>query len=185
MRADRLDELAINTYFIANEKDTISAHIMFDYNEILDMANIGMGKEAVLEKWSGFDYEVTYQIYPKVGNSGIVNYVPYIGSDIVIHTIGDESVVSSEAGDGSLKVIYNVTKDQIENGNGDVPVEGVMSLPIQIVQNTKTMTTDLHSLTNYKIVAILKIVERGTLTETAKGTEDFFIYTVTKLKLDL
>ncbi len=183
LRADYLEDLAINTYFGASQTDTIPAHVMFDFNEILKMANIGMGKDVALEKWSGLDYEVTYQIYKKTENGDTVTYAPYEGDYITV--TATDGVVSSKTEDHKLIATYNFTKEQIEDGNGDNPVEGVVTFPCVIHQNTKLLTEDMDNLTNYMLVATLKIVERGTSTEAAEGTEDFFIYTVTKLKLDL
>ena len=181
LTADDLNDLGINTYPEANETDEIPAHIMFDFSEILRVAGITGATEQVLEKWAGFDYEVTYQVYKKVENGENVRYKPYKGTDIVV--TATEGVISSEAGNGSLKATYNFTKDEIRNGNGET--EAVLSFPCLITQNTAALTTDLSHLTNYKVKATLIIKEKGATSEDAETTEDFFIYTVTKLKTDL
>ncbi len=178
LRADHLEDLAINTYFGANTADTIPSHVMFDFNEILKAAGIGAAKDAVLEKWAGLDYEVTYQVYKKTQNAdGTITYVPYSGTEIVVNAT--EGVKTPVTGSGSVTATYNFTAEQIDTG--------LVTFPCLITQDTASLTgEDFTRLTNYKIEATLKITEPGHSTEdAAEETKDFFIYTVTKLKLDL
>lgn len=190
LKADELDQLGINTYPAADETNIIDAHVMFDFGDILKIA--GTDNSVVVSKWSRLNYEVTYQIYKKTENGEKVIYEPYTDAnpnptpDITI--TATEGVVSSESGNGTLKAVYNLTEDQIANGNGETPVEGLVTFPCQIKLNTADLTEDLGNLTNYKIVATLTIKEpgdSGTGNDSVKTTSDFFIYTVTKLKLDL
>ena len=184
LKADELEQLGINTYPAADETNIIDAHVMFDFSDILKSA--GVENTVAVLKWSQFDYEVTYQIYKKTENGENVTYEPYTGSDITI--LATEGVVSSESGGGTLKTVYNITQKQIADGNGDAPIEGLVTFPCQIKLNTAELTEDLSNLTNYKVMATLMIKEPGDSedgNESVKTTTDFFIYTVTKLKLDL
>lgn len=183
LKADSLEELAINTYPQPSAKDEISGHIMLDFSETLKAAGTGAGKDLVLEKWSGFDYVVTYQIYKKTENGESVAYEAYTGDDIVISATDDTGL--EKYGTGTLQVVYNVTADEIAKGNGEEPVEGVLSFPCMITQNTEALTAELSNLTNYRLEATLSIREKGVSEEASEKTTDFFIYTVTKLKIDL
>ncbi len=183
LRADSLEELAINTYPEPAEADEISGHVMLDFSEIVKAAGTGAGKNLVLEKWSGFDYEVTYQIYRKTENGDTVTYEAYTGDAIVISAADDTGL--EQSGTGNLQVVYHVTADEIEQGNGEEPVEGVLSFPCVITQNTEALTKDADNLTNYMLEATLSIKENGVSGEASEKTTDFFIYTVTKLKTDL
>ncbi len=186
LRADNMESLAINTYPEPATQNTITGHIMFDFSENLELAGSGAGKDLVLEKWASLDYEVTYQLYKKT-DSG---YVAYTGDDIIIEATDQTGLVhiqSVENGEenAGLKVIYNFTANQIETGNGEVPVEGVLSFPCQITQKTADLVQETDSLTNYRLEATLAIKEAGVTEEVSEKTTDFFVYTVTKLKFDL
>lgn len=184
LKADSLEELAINTYPAPSAEDEISGHIMLDFSETLKAAGSGAGKSLVLEKWSGYDYEVTYQIYQKTENGDKVTYEAYTGNDIIISAADHTGTVHTGSG-GTLQVTYNLTADEIEKGNGANPVEGVLSFPCTITQNTEVLTAELDNLTNYRLEATLSVKEKGVSEEASEKTTDFFIYTVTKLKTDL
>ncbi len=186
LRADNMERLAINIYPEPSAQNTIPGHIMFDFSENLELAGSGAGKDLVLEKWSSLDYEVTYQIYRKT-NEG---YEPYTGDNIWMEATDSTGLVhiqSIENGEGNegLKVTYRFTANQIETGNGDVPVEGVLSFPCEIKQNTSKLAEEEDSLTNYRLEATLRIKEADVTEEVSEKTTDFFVYTVTKLKTDL
>lgn len=188
--AENLDTLGINTYPGPRTQDIIPGQIMFDFSQHLELVD-GVGRDMVLEKWARFDYEVTYRLYQKTGNG----YVPYIGDDIWVEISDNSSGVSAdnlligEEPDGAnyWKVVYNMSAEEMKKGNGDNPVNGVVTFPCRIVQNTKDLVSDTDKLTNYKLEATLEIREAGA-GESASATiqtTDFFIYTVTKLKSDL
>lgn len=181
LRSDDLRDLAINTYPVPQETNQIPGHIMFDFSENLKIAGMGVGRDMVLEKWSSLDYQVTYQVYKKT-QSG---YVPYTGDDIVIRAYNPETGMEESGENASLSVTYHFTENEIESGNGEEPVEGVLSFPCRIVQNTANLVADTSNLTNYRVEATLVIKEDGETGETAEKTTDFFVYTVTKLKFDL
>lgn len=187
VRANELSELAINTYPIAAETNEINYQVMFDFSDILGTIS-GEGKDQVLAKWENYDYEVTYQIYKKTDNSSSVVYEAYTGSDIALSAT--EGVASSSgAGSATLTAVYNFAADEIESGNGESAVAGILSFPCKITISTNSLTaTELQNLTNYKLEAKLVIREKGTTgssSTTDKETKDFFIYTITKLKTDL
>lgn len=182
IRAKDLYELAINTYPEASETNTINYNVMFDFSDILKQTT-GAGTNALIQKWSNFDYTVTYQIYRKTQNGERVTYEPYTGNDIVLTATGsvttDDQPVSVTSTNGSATALYRFTEDELSEN------EGLMSFPGTITINTKTLTGDLTNLTNYKVQATLVITERNSTTQPAEETIDFFIYTITRLKMDL
>lgn len=182
LRADNLESLAINTYPVPTEQNEIPGHIMFDFSENLKLAGNGAGRDLVLEKWSGLDYEVTYQLYKKTANG----YVAYTGENLPIQiSAKDQTGIEKASKTGSLTVTYNFTSGQIGSGNGEDAVEGVLSFPCLITQDTAELVGETDSLTNYRLEATLSIKEKGVTGEVAEKTTDFFVYTVTKLKFDL
>lgn len=189
LRADDTERLAINTYPQPAEQNIIPGHVMFDFSENLELAGDGVGKDLVLEKWASLDYEVTYQLYKKTA----AGYVPYTGTELPVQiSAPDQTGLEKSSKTGSLTVTYNFTEDQIKNGNNDTTVEGVLSLPCKIIQNTADLIhppgaekEDTDALTNYRLEATLKIKEQGVTEEVSEKTTDFFVYTVTKLKFDL
>ena len=195
LRADDLTDLAINTYPEANTQDTIPCHVMFDFSGLLKAAGNENEQAQVINTWANYDYEVTYQLYKKTLNGDTITYEPYTGTDIAISAADgstssedgtlSEVVMSSETGNGSLKVTYNFSADAIKDGYGSDSREGLLSLPVIITQSTKSLTDDEDNLTNYKLEATLVIREKGTSGEVSDKTIDFLIYTVTKLKIDM
>ena len=199
IKSIKLEQLAINTYPVAAPQDEIDYRIMFDFSDILERIS-GAGEEAALEKWAGFDYEVTYQLWKKTENGENVTYEPYTGGDgadgddnIVIRIpwvdpdTGNEVLLESVGGKVTVK--YQFDKSEISTGT---EVDGE-SLPGLVSRDGEMLltTADLvgvsqDNLTNYKIIATMKIRERGAeLTGDEITTQDFFVFTVTKLKTDL
>lgn len=181
LRADDLQDLAINTYPVPRQTNNITGHIMFDFSENLKIAGTGLGRDMVLEKWSHLDYQVTYQVYKKTDNG----YVKYTGDDIKISALNPATGLEDTGENANLTVTYNFSKSEIVSGNGEEPVEGVLSFPCRITQNTKDLVKETDSLTNYRVEATLTIKEKGVSAEVSEKTTDFFVYTVTKLKFDL
>lgn len=178
IRAKELSQLAINTYPQPNESDVIDFDLMFDFSDLLEETS-GAGTAAVTEKWAGYDYEVTYKLYKKTSYGANATYAEYNGTDIVLIANDTEST------NGTLITTYNFTATEIENGNIIPETEGVLVFDEQVTIKTKSLTQGLGNLSNYKVEATLKVKEKGTNTETATETKDFFIYTITKLKTDL
>lgn len=183
IKATRLEQLAINTYPAAASKDTIKYSVMFEFGDLLKKSG-GIGTEALLERWSGFNYTVTYQIYRK-NESG--NYVEYRGNDIVLKSSGgvvwDDALkvyvpANTSSTNGSMEVLYRFSKEQLAD-------ELVIFENNEVTIATDKLTETLSNLTNYKIIATLEIAEPGSSTAPAEDTSDFFIYTVTRLKYDL
>ncbi len=179
IRANDLSALAINAYPLATN-NTIPCSVMFDFSEILQMTG-GVGKEQVLEKWSNYDYEITYKLYKKVISGSDITYVEYTGQDITI--LANEESSST----GTLTTTYNFTSDDIDTGNGENPVSGVLSFDCDLKLNTASMAEDNANLTNYKLEAKLTVKQKGSGGESAKIEEtiDFIIFTLTKLKTDI
>lgn len=179
IRAKDLSALAINTYPIATNNE-IPCSVMFDFSEILTLTG-GIGKEQVLAKWAGYDYEITYTLHKKVNTGGDPVYEEYTGNDIVITANGDTSV------NGTLITTYNFTADEIGDGNGDNPVPGVLALDCDLRLNTASMDENSINLTNYKLEAKLTVKQTGLGGGGSKveETTDFIIFTLTRLKTDI
>jgi len=192
LRADSLEDLGINTYPTPATTDTIPCHVLFDFSTILNSLTLNSDKNTIINRWSGYEYEVTYQVYQKTLNEEEVEYVPYTGSNIVISAIGWDGLIR-ESTAGKLTVTYEFSKEQIADGynmDGDSNVtEGLITFPCTINQNTQKLVTEeqiagadaQYNLTNYKVLATLVIKEPGVSGAVAEETEDFLIYTVTKL----
>lgn len=197
IKAIQLEQLAINTYPVAALQDEIDYRVMFDFSDILERIS-GEGAELNLEKWAGYDYEVTYQLWKKTENGATVRYEPYTGTDgangadnIIISVpwvdpATGESVLLRSNG-GKVTARYQFEASEISAGteiDGERQ-QGLVSREGQIILSTADLTgVSQDNLTNYKIIATMKIYDK-----TASGneitTQDFFVYTVTKLKTDL
>ncbi len=177
VKADDLSTLAINTYPTADTNE-IPYHIMFDFSEMLKNTS-GVGRDMILEKWSDYEYMVTYQLYQKNQN-GV--YEEYTGEDIRI-SVGDNLSVA-----GALTMAYTFSEDDIENGIGEAATEGVLAFAGNMKLQTNQLVADKKNLTNYKLQAtlIVREKEQNDADESRiQRTKDFFIFTVTKLKTDL
>ena len=201
IKSKQLSQLAVNTYLAANvEGNVIDYQTMFDFSDILEKIS-GAGEDAALEKWAGFDYEVTYELWKKTENGENVVYERYTGNDIVIKVTDAEGEQVST--DGAVTATYQFAKEEISSGTSVDGADQQAGLIIRDGQMT-IATADLVSatqenLTNYKIVATMKIVDNSQADngeganaelETADAgseltTSDFFVFTVTKLKTDL
>ena len=180
IQATDLNQLAINTYPAAETTNTIDYQTMFDFSDILEKIS-GDGKDQALEKWAGYEYEVTYTLYQKqvqkqTSESGettnVISYVKYTGDEIKI------SVADEEASTTPYTYAYKFSEDEIEDGL--IVKEGTMTI------STADLVEEQANLTNYKIIATLKIREsENASSDEEAATEDFFVFTVTKLKTDL
>ncbi len=190
VKAQDLNQLAVNTYPTAAEQNNIDFNVMFDFSDLLD-PSAGAGTTALLEKWEGFNYKVTYQIYKKVENSEAVVYEKYTGDEMQL-TISncsaknsDGTYVATAAGasstNGKVDVLYKFTTEQFKADDGLIIIPGN-----KVTISTQNLTEDLTNLSNYKVEAVLTITEAEASSEEATAsTTDFFIYTITKLKTDL
>ena len=198
IKAKDLNQLGINTYPQASEKDSIDYSVMFDFSDLLKQST-GVGLEALISKWAGYDYTVTYEIYQKTGTGDNVTYVRYTGNDIVL-TVNDGVTKQADGTyvantdpvssvNGTMTVLYHFTEDQLSADNGYISFDNnavTISTAKLIGESTEASTGDLSYLTNYKIKATLVITASETESApTTTDTSDFFIYTVTKLKTDL
>ncbi len=201
IKSKQLDQLAINTYPTANEDgNIIDYQTMFDFSDILEKIS-GAGEDAALERWAGYEYEVTYELRKKTENGENVVYERYTGNDIVIK-ITDEGGEKTST-DGVVTAVYQFDANEIKRGT---VIDGAEQQAGLIIRDgsMELATADLVSstqenLTNYKIVATMKIVDDSQADngeganaelETADAgseltTSDFFVFTVTKLKTDL
>lgn len=145
---------------------------------------------------AGFDYEVTYELWKKTENGETVTYKPYTGEDIVIKVTDAEGNKVSTG--GSVIAKYQFSTDEIQNGTS---VEGAVQQAGLVIRDgsmelatANLISASQENLTNYKIVATMKIVDSSQVdngegenadADSELTTEDFFVFTVTKLKTDL
>ena len=176
VRAKDLKQLAINTYPEVQDENMIDYNVMFDFSKLLAQTT-GTGLTAVLNKWSGYDYIVTYQLYQKAENASLVVYEKYTGNDIVLKA--SNGVSDTESTNGRMQVVYRFTKEQLQES------DGLLTFPGSVTIDTDTLIEDLTKNTNYKVEAKLVIMESGAGAQPGLDTTDFFIYTVTRLKTDL
>lgn len=185
IRAKELEELAVNTYPVAADENRISYSVMFDFSDLLKRSS-GNGTEMLLERWAGFNYTVKYQLYQKTENGDSVTYEEYTGSDIVLtaeggvtdNGDGTYTESTSNGTNGTMEVLYRFTEEEL--------AAGLVTLEDNsIIIDTDQLIEDSQNLTNYRIVATLKVAEPGVTASPAKDTTDFFVYTITCLKTDL
>lgn len=185
IKAQQLEDLAINTYPTAADENVIAYSVMLDFSDLLKQSG-GNGTDALLERWASFNYTVRYQLYQKTENGASVAYEAYSGGDIVLTADGgvtdngDGTYTESTAtsSNGAMEVLYRFTEEELADGL-------VTLTENRIVLDTDQLITVPQNLTNYKIVATLTVAEPGVAVAPAKDTTDFFIYTITKLKYDL
>ena len=194
-----LSELAINTYPLADDSNTINYEVMFDFSALLGQTS-GIGLETLSDKWRGYDYQVTYQLYKKTENTGAtVTYEEYTGNLISIQSTGDVAGSTNIGQGGTLTVTYRFENaEDLTNGI----LNDLITRSGKLIIDTDALTaSDIKTLTNYKLKATLVIMERpdaeggedvdinaqsGQEIEVKdEETSDFFIYTLTRLKTDL
>ncbi|MDD3206152.1 MAG: hypothetical protein PHS74_10550, partial [Lachnospiraceae bacterium] len=160
--------LGINTYPAADASNTIPFKCYLDFSKILEQLT-DTERENILEKWAGYEYEVTYQIYEKKkAADGSTSYVTYTGNKIMIQSKTGESYEPLT----DNKITYTLTKEEIEKN----VIAKELALQVE--------AADLD-LANYKIAAALQVKVPGDTGEGTQNTTDFFIFTVTRLKTDL
>ena len=193
IKSKQLEQLAINTYPAANaDGNIIDYQTMFDFSDILEKIS-GAGEAEALERWAGFDYEVTYELWKKTENGENVTYERYTGNDIVIKvTDADGDKVSTS---GAMIATYRFETDEIKEGTtvDGKQQEGLIIRDGQMaIATADLVSASQDNLTNYKIIATMKIKdnsasggEESINADSELATEDFFVFTVTKLKTDL
>ena len=180
---EKQNKLAVNTYDCSKDgTQEIPFTVEFDFNDILK-AVADSDKKKAIEKWAGYRYEVTFELFPK-GEDGYTETEQgrYTGEGMSI-TVND-----AEVNNGG-KVAYNISQAQIKDntGNAKTPIkwEG-NQVTLDLSKLTGWSGEDLKNLTNYKLKATLRVTSQtasGTVTEAEiVTTSDFFIYTVTKLR---
>lgn len=183
LKADKTEQLAVNTYPAPAESNSIEYKTLFDFSDVLKKIS-GAGKEEALNKWAGFDYQVTYSLMKKQKNAdGTFSYTEYNGNDIVI-TAQDPADASVEhiSQNGKLAMTYHFTAAEIDQNGANGLIQRAGSLSV----HTADLVSQQENLTNYKLIAELTICEPGVAnTEDVSKTRDFFVFTITKLKNDL
>ena len=114
VKATDLNQLAINTYPVAEESNVIDYKVMFDFSEILKQAT-PEAKQNMLDLWASYDYKVTYQVWKKVDDGNTVSYQRYTDSDIRLTAVeGAEDADANGAVEGShtLTAKYRFDSDE-------------------------------------------------------------------------
>ncbi|MDD3368590.1 MAG: hypothetical protein PHP50_06820 [Lachnospiraceae bacterium] len=170
--ADDYLDLGINTYNHQadnpDQTDNIPFTVKFDFQDILDKVT---DKNAATDKWSAYEYKVSYSFTKKQKSGNAVDYTGYTGNDLSLYfneTDNTQAVTGTSEG---YSVAYTITKDEIRNGTAD------RKMLLRV--NPENM-----DLSNYKLTATLTVSEPDSVAGTST-TDDFFVFTVTKLKTDL
>lgn len=196
-----LTQLGINTYDNqAKKEETIDFRFKLDFTGVWDPYNTPANKDRA-DKW----YTVTYRILEKTNRDGEPEYKPYTGSHLEIVLVNHpNNAGESSAGGGSqpeLKVgtssqgneinsryvTYKFDYDEIKDGSKDALGGQVERIIIRDLQLIVKDAADMD-LTNYKIQASVNISDdpgNDIDTRTNPALNDFFVFTVAKLKTDL
>lgn len=149
--------------------------------------------EAMAQKY----FTIKYSILRKVKNSDdTYSYIPYTGDDIKVYYDGIE--ISEESG-----VTFRLSEEMLISGNRGKN-DHVFEIPFELKANVDNLLTSNVNITNYRVVGQLFISDSALDGETALGNNsdiviidideslqpdvslnDFFIFTVAKIKKDL
>lgn len=194
--------LGMNGY-LPEESDSgvIDYDMRIDFSDYFNGSGIASSEmKALKDKY----FTVEYSIEKKVKDeNGKLSYEPYNG-DLVKVYFGDSQ--KENIGDGS-KVVYKFSEDYIKSGEGEDKY--VVSFPYTVKADVKQLLAQYDTITNYRVVAKLYLSDSmptgasetlatestdgcdiyvspgATIESTADGMEDFFIFTVAKIKTDL
>lgn len=197
--------LGMNGY-LPEESDSgiIDYDMKIDFSDYVDSLGFVSSELDVL---AGKYFTVVYEVQKKVkdGTTGELSYVPYEG-DLVKVYFGDSSTSFTEDSNGS-QVVYKFTKDYMKKGNGED--KAVVTFPYTVVADVQELLKANDQITNYRVVGKLYLSDskptgaadtqaaedtegcaiyispNATISDEADGMEDFFVFTVAKIKTDL
>ena len=193
LTADDLMELGINTY----QNETPLPHVIhgtfvLDFEQLLGTGDVNSA--SIASKY----YTVTYRIFKKAPKTGGgYEYIPYTGTNISLSLADGTPLLQSASGmeDGKAfsyqYATYQFTESELKNGTdkeGAAGDKGVITRKLNLTVGDAINDTD--DLTNYKLVATVKVSDAAPSPAEMDGLinadmNDFFIFTVAKLKTDL
>lgn len=196
--------LGMNGY-LPEESDSgvIDYDMKIDFSDYFNGFGIASSEmNALKDKY----FTVEYSIEKKVKDeNGKLSYKPYEGNLVKVY-FGDSQKANIEDCDGS-KVVYKFSEDYIKSGEGEDKY--VVSFPYTVKADVDELLKTYEDITNYRVVAKLYLSDSkptgasetkatestegceiyvspdATIESTADGMEDFFIFTVAKIKTDL
>lgn len=207
IKADDLITLGINTYMEETHNYEIPCTAMIDFGSVIefDLEDVDNGNEVVnkqLKKWCDeTEYQVTYRLYKKVETADGKTYVPVSDERISLWKADDlaESGYSpfETTTDENGQIIYQEYKtfDQDDVRTGTDGAKGLMTDKLLLKVDTEDIPDS--DLSNYKLEMSVIAFDRGTTTDgdgnqvplRPTGNEavlqDFFIFTISKLKTDM
>ena len=186
-------ELGINTY----QNETPLPHVIhgtfvLDFEQLLGTGDVNSA--SIASKY----YTVTYRIFKKAPKTGGgYEYIPYTGTNISLSLADGTPLLQSASGmeDGKAfsyqYATYQFTESELKNGTdkeGAAGDKGVITRKLNLTVGDAINDTD--DLTNYKLVATVKVSDAAPSPAEMDGLinadmNDFFIFTVAKLKTDL
>lgn len=194
--------LGMNGY-LPEESDSgvIDYDMRIDFSDYFNGSGIASSEmKALKDKY----FTVEYSIEKKVKDeNGKLSYEPYNGNLVKVYFGNSQK---ENIGDGS-KVVYKFSEDYIKSGEGEDKY--VVSFPYTVKADVKQLLAQYDTITNYRVVAKLYLSDgmptgasetlatestdgcdiyvspNATIESTADGMEDFFIFTVAKIKTDL
>ena len=182
--------------------------VQIDFRNILKQ----ISGDDITEKWSAYDYYVTYQVFGKQADGTYPMIIFTDGTSPKTMRIaakggkdqdGNENVFAGDtavpdgtytvSSGGELRIRYALTKEEIK-ANEDKPLqkgkpierEGKVVLNMDQLKGLTSKEDFEKYLTNYMMKATLRITDGAyDASAVADDVSDFFVYTVTKLKADM
>ncbi len=204
MKADDLISLGINTYMETMYEYEIPCTSIIDFGSVIEF-DLEDGEEVVnkqLTKWCDkTQFQITYRLYKRVNTEDGKEYVPIDDERISLWAKDDEAeggysaLLATTDTDGQL--IYRehrvFTQDEVREGTGESGGEGLITNSLLLKVDTEDITDS--ELSNYKlemsVIAYDRAFDSGgneiLLNPTGNEAvlQDFFIFTIAKLKTDM
>lgn len=202
--ADDLLSLGINTYMEETHEYEIPFTSMIDFGSVIEF-DLEDGDDVInaqLTKWCDeTEYKVSYRLYKKVETGQGKEYIP-VGNERISLWKEDKDAeegytLFASTTDANGQIVYNETKTFTKNEvtAGTEGAKGLMTDKLLLKVNTEGITKE--ELSNYKLEMSVIAYDSGTTTD-ANGNvipaapmgdeavlNDFFIFTIAKLKTDM
>ena len=203
------EKLGINTYESLDQIYEIPFTVQMDFREILRYAS----GEELLNQWAAKDYCMTFEIFNKAKDK-TYGTTPFRDSKSFTDQDGNQvetmqirmaggantwmwdgsAYAAVDAGSyadsrqGELTMKYRFSKDQLEKTKNGKPITltGTLLVDGRVLRQLSTKAEFEKYLTNYRMNASLKITEASDSLPTGNvDTYDYFVYTITRLKIDM
>ena len=186
-----------------SDRGIIDCDVRIDFSDYFNMLGIPTSEMNALEQ-KYFTVEFTLEKKVK-GNNGILRYEPYDG-DLVKLYFGDSQKANLENYNGS-KVVYKFAENYIRSSQREEKY--VVSFPYTVKVDVDGLVEAYDDITNYRVVANLYLSDgmpsgtaanlaeeategceiyvspNATIPGGAESMEDFFVFTIAKIKTDL